>query len=123
MDRAQNRPMVWSVMLRRTLVLGIAWLALGGVARAAPDPQVLLAKVQKFYDATRDLHAHFEQTLTSAIGSPKKASGEVWLKKPGRMRWDYSKPEKKLMVADGQILWVYEPEDAQAFKQDLRSSS
>ena len=45
------------------------------------------------------------------------------LKKPGKMRWDYVKPEKKLMIADGQTLWVYEPEDEQAFKQDLRGST
>ena len=57
------------------------------------------------------------------MGGKKKASGEVWLKKPGKMRWDYAKPERKLMLSDGQTLWVYEPEDEQAFKQDLRSST
>jgi len=38
------------------------------------------------------------------------------------MRWDYEKPEKKLFVADGTTLWVYEPEDEQAYKQALSSS-
>jgi outer membrane lipoprotein carrier protein len=90
---------------------------------AEPNAAQLVVKIQRFYDATKDLHAHFEQTLSSPVGMPKKASGDVWLKKPGKMRWDYAKPEKKLMVADGQTLWVYEPEDAQAFKQDLRSSA
>ena len=42
----------------------------------------------------------------------------MWLKKPGRMRWDYEKPEKKLMVSDGSTLWVYEPEDEQAATQN-----
>jgi outer membrane lipoprotein carrier protein len=89
----------------------------------AVDAAAVLAKVQKFYDSTKDLHARFEQTLESGVGAKKKASGEMWLKKPGRMRWDYVKPEKKLMLADGQTLWVYEPEDEQAFKQDLKSST
>ena len=95
-------------------------------APATPaDPPVapLVAKIQKFYDATKDLHARFEQTLESGMGGKKRASGELWLKKPGKMRWDYAKPERKLMVSDGQTLWVYEPEDEQAFKQDLRSSN
>jgi outer membrane lipoprotein carrier protein len=83
----------------------------------------LVAKIQKFYDSSRDLHAHFDQVLQTGIGGKKKASGDVWLKKPGKMRWDYAKPEKKLMLSDGQTLWVYEPEDEQAFKQDLRSST
>jgi outer membrane lipoprotein carrier protein len=83
----------------------------------------LVSKIQKFYDSTKDLHARFDQVLESGIGGKKKASGDVWLKKPGKMRWDYAKPEKKLMLSDGQTLWVYEPEDEQAFKQDLRSST
>jgi outer membrane lipoprotein carrier protein len=94
-------------------------------SQAAGDPDVapLVSRIQKFYDSTRDLHAKFDQVLETDMGSKKKASGELWLKKAGKMRWDYSKPEKKLMVSDGQTLWVYEPEDAQAFKQDLRSST
>jgi outer membrane lipoprotein carrier protein len=92
-------------------------------AAAAEQVGPLVARIQKFYDSSRDLHAHFDQVLESGIGAKKKASGEVWLKKPGKMRWDYVKPERKLMLSDGQILWVYEPEDEQAFKQDLRSST
>ena len=52
----------------------------------------------------------------------RQASGTVALKKPGKMRWDYEKPEKKLFIADGTTLWVYEPEDEQAYKQPLSSS-
>jgi outer membrane lipoprotein carrier protein len=97
-------------------------LAFAGAARAA-ETDAVVGKVQKYYDATRDLRAHFEQTLKTAIGSKKKASGELLLKKPGKMRWDYAKPEKKLMVSDGTTLWVYEPEDEQAFKQNLAGST
>ena len=43
-------------------------------------------------------------------------------KKPGRMRWDYEKPDKSSYVTDGGVLWLYEPDDKQAFKQDLKSS-
>ncbi len=93
---------------------------------ASPTAKQMVEKVQRYYDATRDLHAKFSQELSSAIGGPpRKASGEVWLKKPGKMRWDYQKPEddRKVMIADGSSLWVYEAEDAQAFKTPLRSST
>jgi outer membrane lipoprotein carrier protein len=46
----------------------------------------------------------------------------VLLKKPGRMRWNYQTPEEKMYLADGALLWLYEPEDKQAFKQKLESS-
>jgi outer membrane lipoprotein carrier protein len=93
-------------------------------ASAANAANEVVAKIQKFYDATKELSASFEQTIESGVGGrPKKAAGEVFLKKPGKMRWDYVKPEKKLMVADGKTLWVYEEEDAQAFKQSMTSST
>ena len=101
----------------------------GGGGAVSPSPATtqdaaqLASAVQRYYDGAKDLHARFEQNLTTAMGTKKRASGDLWLKKPGRMRWDYAKPEKKLMVADGQTLWVYEPEDEQAFKQELKSSN
>jgi outer membrane lipoprotein carrier protein len=86
----------------------------------APIVEVV-AKIQKFYEATSSLKARFNQSLSGPMGQ-RKASGQVILKKPGKMRWDYEKPEKKLFVADGTTLWMYEPEDEQAFRQPLSSS-
>ena len=79
--------------------------------------------VQKRYDAAADFRAHFSQTLTNPTFKRKTAlSGEVLLKKPGKMRWNYQTPDVKMYLADGTRLWLYEPEDHQAFKQDLKSS-
>ena len=75
------------------------------------------------YDAASDFRAHFSQTLTNATFKRKSAlSGEVLLKKPGKMRWNYQSPDVKMYLADGALLWLYEPEDKQAFKQELKSS-
>lgn len=92
-------------------------------ADAKPTAKEVVARMQKFYEQTTDLHAKFDQELSASIGGKKKASGDVWLKKPGRMRWEYTKPEKKLMVADGTTLWVYEPEDEQAFRQPMNAAN
>jgi outer membrane lipoprotein carrier protein len=90
---------------------------------AALDVKVVTAEVQRRYDTAADFRAHFSQTLTSAaLGRKTSSSGTVAFKKPGRMRWDYEKPEKSTYVTDGGVLWLYEPEDAQAFKQELKSS-
>jgi outer membrane lipoprotein carrier protein len=95
----------------------------GATSPPADPAREAVTRIQKFYEATNTLHARFEQELTSGLGVQRKAAGDVWLKKPGRMRWEYQKPEKKLMVADGTSLWVYEPEDEQAFKQSLKTSN
>jgi outer membrane lipoprotein carrier protein len=90
-----------------------ARLALGAV----------VADVQKRYDGAADFRGRFSQTLTSAaLGRKTISSGEVAFKKPGRMRWDYEKPDKSTYVTDGGVLWLYEPDDRQAFKQELKSS-
>ena len=79
--------------------------------------------MQKRYDGAADFRARFTQTLTSAaMGRKTNSAGEVMFKKPGRMRWDYEKPEKSSYVTDGGVLWLYEPDDKQAFKQKLESS-
>ena len=38
------------------------------------------------------------------------------------MRWDYEVPTPRLFIADGQVLWVYEPEEAQVFKRQLATA-
>ena len=108
----------------RTLLIVAALAAVAQAQEKKPESAAtVVARVQKYYDATRDLRAKFEQQLDSPSRAPSKASGELWLKKPGKMRWDYAKPEKKLMVSDGSTLWVYQPDDEQAYKQDLRGNA
>jgi outer membrane lipoprotein carrier protein len=54
-------------------------------------------------------------------------SGTLWLKKPGKMRWEYRSPRDKLFLSDGRDAWFYVPGDKQVRKtsvkklEDLRS--
>ena len=108
-----------------SMIVAMAQAAAPGPAAAGPrlDVKAVVAEVQKRYDGAADFRARFTQTLTSvALGRKTNSSGEVTFKKPGRMRWDYEKPEKSSYVTDGGVLWLYEPDDKQAFKQDLKSS-
>jgi outer membrane lipoprotein carrier protein len=83
----------------------------------------VVEKMQKNYDQAKDFKAHFSQKYTNiAFNRTKVSSGEVTVKKGGRMRWDYDKPDPQMFVSDGRLLWLYEPNDKQAFKQDLKQS-
>ena len=108
------------------LTPALACALLAATPAAAPSRLELAAvvdKVQKRYDGANDFRARFTQTLTStAMGRKTNSAGGVMFKKPGRMRWDYDKPEKATYVSDGGVLWLYEPDDQQAFKQELKSS-
>jgi outer membrane lipoprotein carrier protein len=89
---------------------------------ALPLPQVI-ERMQKRYEAARDFRARFAQKYTSAAtGRVREYAGELLIKKPGKMRWNYEKPEPQMYLANGQTLWVYEPEAKQVYKQDLKAS-
>ena len=110
----------------------IPLLAAGYVAPASAASQAqparlelpaVVARVQSRYDQAKDFQAHFTQTYSrSVVGRVSVSAGQVHFKKPGRMRWDYDKPEARMFLSNGQLLWLYEPEEKQAFKQDLKTS-
>jgi outer membrane lipoprotein carrier protein len=121
---------VTTIVMALVTWFGPGFAAAKGPVAAAPaapaarlDVKAVTAEVQKRYDGAADFKARFTQTLTSAaMGRKTNSSGEVTFKKPGRMRWDYEKPDRNTYVTDGNVLWLYEPEDKQAFKQELKSS-
>lgn len=41
------------------------------------------------------------------------ATGKMFVKRPGMMRWEYEKPEKQIVVTDGESFWIYRPGDNQ----------
>ena len=98
---------------------------------AGPDANQLVGKVQKFYESTQQLTAKFRQTYKNeTFGTTKVSDGRLYIKKPGKMRWDYyakkSKGKKaeieKTFVSDGTMLWMVEHDQKQYAKQDLKDN-
>lgn len=90
---------------------------------AAPPMDKVVARLQERYDSAADYHARFTQKYTyAATGRERTSTGDISMKKPGRMRWNYESPEPSLWLASGSTFWMYEPEAKQAFKQDLKAS-
>jgi len=121
-------PVSLSTLSVMTLALMGAAIAPHAVAAAgAPDVKSLAAAVDAHYNHLRSLEAEFTQ-LYRGSGMERTESGTLWLKKPGKMRWEYRSPKEKLFVSDGKDAWFYVPEDRQARKEsakkleDVRSS-
>jgi len=76
--------------------------------------------VQSRYESVEDLSARFDQRTRSValgVGSAAEStqsSGRVLFAKPGRMRWEYESPRPSLVVSDGAIMWVFDPESKEA---------
>ena len=93
-----------------------AALALVFVAAASADDNAadLAQALQRKYDTIRDFSSDFEHTYQGGVLHKKVTErGQVLIKKPGKMRWDYTSPEKKLFVSDGVKIYSYFPEDRQ----------
>lgn len=89
--------------------------------RLAADEVV--ARVQAFYVDTQRLTALFRQTYTNTTFGKKSVSdGKLWIKKPGKMRWDYRGAQRKVnksFISDGNMLWAVEHDNKQVFKKSL----
>jgi outer membrane lipoprotein carrier protein len=110
---------VWMLSLLRLGVCGTP-NATPGLTLGSDE---LVARVQSRYDRTTHLHAHFQQeTRVQGFDQLQTGAGEVWMLKPGMMRWDYTKPERQSIVANGDTLWIYMPEDRQAIRDQVNRS-
>ena len=93
-----------------------------------PEPvkgaaSAMLAKVQSFYDGTKDLQASFKQTYIHPVyGTKKTSTGKLKALKPGKMVWDYEKSSNPDFWVDGSKVWVIERDTKQVIKKDLGDS-
>ena len=95
----------------RLLLAGLLALASLSAAAAGWDA----GRVSDWFSHLDSFHARFSQRVTDADGKPVQTSeGEVWIKRPGRFRWNYERPFEQQVVADGRHLWTYDPELEQA---------
>jgi outer membrane lipoprotein carrier protein len=83
--------------------------------------------VQSFYERTSTISARFNQTYFHKLyNRTDRSRGAVVFKKPGKMRWDYDRPNGKVIVSDGAELTVFEPGEAgqsgQVYEQPLDDS-
>jgi outer membrane lipoprotein carrier protein len=80
-------------------------------------------KLQDRYDATASFSASFDQEMRLAAGGQVlRSRGVVRFQRPGKMRWSYVEPEPQEIVADGENLWIFQPEDHQVLKAPLRDA-
>lgn len=98
---------------------------LGNVFRApqSPDLNTIIDGLQKKYSRMRGLEAEFVQVYQGANGQTARETGHLLLKRPGKARWDYSEPERKLFVSDGSNIFFYVAGERQATQTSVRQSA
>ncbi len=79
--------------------------------RAAPTLEEAVQSLEGAYRRVSDLRAPFRQAaFNRTLNQTIDATGTLYLKKPGKLRWEYTTPTPQEIVSDGTRLWVYTPE-------------
>ncbi len=82
----------------------------------------LIRQVQQRYNGARTLSVEFVETY-SMQGHPRPPeAGTLTLRKQGKMRWDYTRPEGKLFVSDGKTVYLYTGRDNRVEKVPLKDT-
>jgi len=97
-------------LLALTLVGGTAALPATALAQSPPTLDDVVRGLEGAYGKMNDLKAEFTQTaFNKSLNQSIPAQGTVYLKKGGKLRWEYSDPTPQEIVSDGKTLWVYTP--------------
>jgi outer membrane lipoprotein carrier protein len=105
----------------KTSIMSITLLSLISPALSfAITVKDITEALQQNYKNMNDYRAHFKQEAKiQGYPRPQKSEGEMFYKKPGKMRWNYDKPEKQEMVTNAITLWLYTPSLKQVMKSDF----
>jgi len=91
--------------IRKTLAVLVLALASGTAFAGARE------RMQDFTHGLKGLEGRFEQHVFDPNGKPTEhSSGTVELSAPRLFRWAYLKPYAQLIVADGDHIWIHDPD-------------
>lgn len=105
-----------SILLKRIAILVITSIA---TMTQAADVRAIAEAVDRHYNHLHTLECDFTE-IYSGSGSERTETGTLWLKKPGKMRWEYRSPREKLFVGDGKNVWFYVPSERQVRKTSMK---
>ncbi len=113
--------------MRKAFLLTVLFGALAAAAQAPPSDtarrvQALVRAVEARSLPARTLQATFLERYSESRGHIRLESGTVFFSRPGRMRWEYEAPEKKLFLVDGKNVWFYVPADRTVTRVPVKQS-
>lgn len=106
----------------RIIFFSIIALTVGGHLALADEKDEVLDSVQKQYDKTRTFKARFiQKSYLKIMDQTQEAQGEVIIKKPGKMKWDYRAPDPQILISNEKGIWLYLPEEKQVTKMAMEN--
>lgn len=107
-------------MFKSIWMLGLMGLALWTGMAAADDTGDKAAQLEQILDGIEQRYAgkgfaasFFQESILKAMQITDTAEGKLIVKRPGKMRWEYTLPDSQTIITNGQSMWIYRPADNQ----------
>lgn len=101
------------ILIKGLIIISFIAVSFSYAAESELTLEQILDRVEKHYTG-RSFQAEFIQESTiKAMDIVDFASGNIFVRYPGMMRWEYGKPETQIIITDGHKLWIYRPSDNQ----------
>src|SRR5260370_8816053 len=71
----------------------------------------LSSRLEARYRGAKTLQATFLERYAENGSVVRTEAGTAYFRRPGKMRWEYERPEKDLFLVDGKTAWFYVPAD------------
>jgi outer membrane lipoprotein carrier protein len=121
--------------LKQTLgLVGMMMLAVTGPAASPqtgptpspstnqPELREVLRGIESRYNQLKSMKAQFQQTFRQGGRSARREQGTLYLRKPGRMRWEYESPESKLFLTDGKRVILFVPSENRVMESAIKET-
>jgi outer membrane lipoprotein carrier protein len=97
------------------MVLIAGWLRPTWVraAESLPPLDYILKEVEKRYTGSQFSADFLQESTIKSMEITDFASGRLYVRYPGMMRWEYEKPDRQIIITDGKKLWIFRPQDNQ----------
>lgn len=92
-------------------------------ATPSKDAAAIARLLEAHYRSAATLQAAFLERYSQGARDIRVESGTAYFRRPGRMRWEYEEPEKKLFVSDGKTVWFYVPADKTVTRAKFKESA
>jgi outer membrane lipoprotein carrier protein len=106
--------------MRKTILIAIIGCLLMGPFCAFGEslsPDEIMDRLEARYNV-QGIFVRFHQTSTlKALDITDTADGQIYIRQPGCMRWEYEIPEKQSIITDGETVWLYRPDDNQVMTE------
>jgi outer membrane lipoprotein carrier protein len=97
--------------------------AISAQADVSGSAKKIAKRLEDHYRHAQTLRAIFLERYSEGPRDAHIESGTVYFQRPGRMRWEYESPEKKLFLADGKTIWFYVPADRTVTRGPVKESA